>query len=43
MSAEPGADEARRRWRAALDDAGWVAPLESERVPIGAAVGRVLL
>lgn len=42
MSAEPGADEARRRWRAALDDAGWVAPLESERVPIGAAVGRVL-
>ena len=42
MSAEPSADEARRRWLAALADAGWLAPIGVEEVPVAEAAGRVL-
>ncbi len=42
MSGELTPDKARARWFDALSDAGWLAPLESEAVPIAAAAGRVL-
>ena len=41
MSRDPDPIEARRRWHAALVESGFVAPLGSERVPVGEAVGRV--
>ncbi len=41
MSRDPDPIEARRRWHEALVESGFVAPLGSERVPVGEAVGRV--
>ena len=41
MSPDPDPIEARRRWHEALVESGFVAPLGSERVPVGEAVGRV--
>lgn len=41
MSRDPDPTEARRRWHEALVESGFVAPLGSERVPVGEAVGRV--
>lgn len=39
---DPTPDEALARWHAALADAGFLAPLGTEAVPVGAAHGRVL-
>jgi len=41
VSPDPDPIEARRRWHEALVEGGFVAPLGSERVPVGEAVGRV--
>lgn len=43
MSRDPDPTEARKRWQAALAEAGFLAPLGSERVPVGEAVGRVVV